>query len=96
MSVIKLLNYKPEFDYQLMVEVDVDPLAERCVIMSRDKLEILGVTSQVSASTRFRLPMQYASTDNIMVLILDKTREYNAAILDGVTAEIIDANLVKI
>ncbi|RPA32611.1 hypothetical protein [Shewanella frigidimarina] len=96
MYKIKIKTFKPNFDYQAIVSVDADPLAERCFLIDRTTLDVIGSKPVTTEIIKFRVPLKNANKSSVMVIIVDDDDTYNAAIIDGVQAEIIDANLVKI
>ncbi|WP_392342641.1 hypothetical protein [uncultured Shewanella sp.] len=96
MAMIKLLNHKPNVSMQAMVEVDVDPLAERCIILERNTYNVFGSKSVFNEQMKFRVPIEYSTKSELCIILFDRDKEFNAAIIDGVKAETINANLVKI
>ncbi|MDR8523483.1 hypothetical protein [Shewanella fidelis] len=70
------------------LELDVDPLAERMMIMNRVTAAVYYM-GKTDIKVRY-VPQSLAVDANLMVIILDDDREYTAAIADGVKAEMID------
>lgn len=81
---------------QALFEVDIDPLAERLMVIDRINLETLIHCKVTSGVRKFILPMKYTTTNNLLVLILDDDEEYNAAAIDGVKLQIIDGIITDI
>ncbi|WP_351008859.1 hypothetical protein [Shewanella sp. S1-58-MNA-CIBAN-0166] len=96
MPNIEFVSGKPQYDFQGCVTVDCDVLAERCVVFNHKTMTPIRSKAINGTVIRFRLPLKYTTRFDLCVIIVDANTEYNAAILDGVQAEIIDANLVKI
>lgn len=85
------LFYKPEWKvhyHRARLNVDPDPLAERIVITDRNSMALLY--NGGSDKTQFDFNVKYANSSDIMVLIMDDTREYNAKVADGVQLELVD------
>jgi hypothetical protein len=96
MPNVEFVSGHPLYDYQGCVTVDCDVLAERCILFNHKTMTPIGSKAVTGNIVRFRLPLNYTTTFDLCVIIVDADSEYNAAILDGVQAEIIDANLVTI
>lgn len=95
MPHVNVIKRKPNNDFQAVVSVDVDPLAEVCTVFTRGSIIALGSKPAVSI-VNFRVPLVYSTINNLTVCIFDAEREYNAEIIDGIQAELIDGNLVTI
>lgn len=72
-----------------LIEIDADPDAEIILIISRESSEVLfaGVATSL---TKVVMPIEYATKNELLVMILDNDRQYNAAVLDGVKASVIN------
>lgn len=81
-----------------MVEIDIDPEAERYVVADRKSMSVLwhGVRPSVG-NAKVVVPFNYTIDNNIMVLILDDAGSptYYAAVNDKVQAQIVDGRTVK-
>jgi hypothetical protein len=80
-----------------LIECDVDQAAERLVIIDRNTMlplanRIIGGKSIIKKL----VPISYVNANNIMVGILDDGGEYNAAFIDGVKPQLVDANIVDL
>jgi hypothetical protein len=78
-----------------LVECDADQAAARLVII--DRTTMLALTNRMTDGKpiiKKLVPIIYANTNNLMVGILDDSGVYNAAFIDGVKAQIVDANVV--
>tara|TARA_R110002050_G_scaffold213772_1_gene350039 strand:- start:1650 stop:1940 length:291 start_codon:yes stop_codon:yes gene_type:complete len=96
MRILKIVKHHPIFEPQLMVGVDADPASTRCAVFNRGSLMAYGSKPVINGFVKFRVPLNHINSEDILVVIFDDTRVFNAAILDGVTPEVIDANLVTI
>ena len=76
-----------------LLEIDMDASANRIVILDRDSLENLYADG-FNSTLKVVVPIDYATIDGLLVMILDDDGQYNAAALDGVRASI--ANLSEI
>tara|TARA_R110002033_G_scaffold138731_1_gene177718 strand:- start:2213 stop:2512 length:300 start_codon:yes stop_codon:yes gene_type:complete len=92
--VINLFNVEP-IRYQghmAVLEVDVDSNAERVVVAHRVTLKTYAASNIPPLGVvRFRLPMTFATSDELIVIIFDTDRVYNASVLDGVRCEIMQS-----
>ncbi|MEL4429816.1 hypothetical protein [Shewanella mangrovisoli] len=79
---------------QAMLTVDIDPDAERLIVMDRMSLEVLR--NHYTDITKIIVPMRFATSNNLVVGIVDDNGEYNCKFLDGVQAEIIDGLVTSI
>lgn len=90
-SIILALNVElPVVLYQGMLEVDVDPLAERLVVIDRNTLERFVHASVSGGVYKYILPFVYTTSNDLMVLIFDDGGVYSAATVDGVQLQVID------
>ncbi|MDT3274021.1 hypothetical protein Q4Q54_11055 [Shewanella sp. SP2S2-4] len=69
--------------------LDLDSLAERYMIADRKSGEVL-VSQRVDKKTVV-CPLNYATSNNLFIVMLDDDMDYNAAIADGVRPEIVEA-----
>ncbi|MGL5024858.1 MAG: hypothetical protein ACRC6P_02665 [Shewanella oncorhynchi] len=93
--MIKLLDnitVKAPINIQAQVTVDVDPAAERVILMHRDTGDVYHIFKMVSPVATFTVPFIHATTDALLVGILDDNRTYNCKFVDGVRAESINVN----
>lgn len=95
--IITAVVYDPPVVTQAMVEVDHDMDANRIVIFNRTSLELIAVSRASNTGvSQFRVPLPYATNNELLVGIVDDDLVYNAKFADGVQAEVIDGNLVNI
>lgn len=89
---------KPSTGYQLaLVEVDIDPDAERIIIIDRTNMATLALSTRpLSGILRVVLPHKYAIEHNCIVGIIDDSGKYNCWFMDGVKAQSIDLNVMGI
>jgi hypothetical protein len=78
--------------YRSKLELDLDPLAERFAILDRSNLNTIH-TAKVGNNT-FYLNKKFNNGNNLMLVILDDNREYNAAILDGINGQSFDVSTI--
>jgi|VirMetMinimDraft_7_1064189.scaffolds.fasta_scaffold239288_2 hypothetical protein len=81
-----IINRAPFYISQL--EVDIDPIASRILLIERSTGLQLRHTQPIHNT--FYLNILYSNSDNLIVMIIDDTRTYNAATLDGVTCNVVD------
>lgn len=76
------------------VVVDFDPAAERIIILDRRDATVLfyGVIAfhKVGTTISFTVPENFASTTNLIVIILDENTVYDLAGADKVQAELVN------
>lgn len=73
--------------------MDADPQAERFIVMDRYLMRILRVGDFASGHIKtVYLPAGYNTKSDILLLLLDDDKQFNAAVLDGITLEIGDGN----
>ncbi|WP_351189394.1 hypothetical protein [Shewanella sp. TB4-MNA-CIBAN-0142] len=80
-----------------LIECDLDQSAERLVIL--DRLTMYVFTNQLIDERliiKKLVPLGYVNNNNLMVGILDDNGEYNAAFIDGVKAQLVDANIIDV
>ncbi|MEH6734031.1 MAG: hypothetical protein V7690_05245 [Shewanella sp.] len=73
-----------------VLNVDVDTDAERLVLLNRNPIFVHS-TIDISDSNlvKVRVPMNYATSGELLLILLDDDFNFNAVIADGVKAEII-------
>jgi hypothetical protein len=81
-----IINRAPFYISQL--EIDIDPLASRVLIVDRPTGEPLRNTQPIN--NVFYLNVMYSNSDDLIVTIMDDSRTYNAAIIDGVRCAVVD------
>mgnify|MGYP003626858256 CR=1 FL=1 len=75
------------------LQLDIDPLAERLLVLNNRQFNVLHASKiKLGGLVNIILPAIYATTGELSVIIFDDNQEYNAAIVDGVKPELIDAN----
>ncbi len=81
-----------------LLELELDPAAERYMIINRQSGELLrhGYTPQTSTIKRLLFRPEFAINADLAVLMFDDNREFNAAIADGVQLELVNANQVNL
>lgn len=76
------------------LSLDLDSNAERFVVIDRHSMALLRhYKVPANGIATLLLPLKYATTPFI-VGIVDDSGEYNVKMIDGVTCEIVNANLV--
>jgi hypothetical protein len=82
---------------QAMISIDIDDSATRVLILNRISLDVIANVNVDNAGVlRFRLPLEYGTSNDMLVGILDDTFTYNATFIDGVKGEIINGVITKI
>lgn len=82
--------------YVALLQIDTDPLSEYCAVLDRNNFDLLGGSTRPSTGIcKFILPVDYASSDELVVGIFDVDRVYNAKFADGVRCELVDLNAVN-
>lgn len=77
---------------QALVQIDMDVDAERLVIQDRNTMEQLYYGSRPTMGiSKVIVPMRYATSNSLLVGILDVSEVYNCNFTDSVRAEIVDA-----
>lgn len=80
-----------------LLELDVDPLAERYSVIDRNTFSCLKFgLKPASGIVKILLPVKYATGSNLMVCILDDDRAYNAKVADGVKLQLVDMSTVTL
>lgn len=79
-----------------LLEVDIDTLAERLIVSNRNTGKLLWHAIKPQSGL-FKLiqPVGYSTSSDVMVVMLDDDRTYNAVIADGVKLQLVDANTVN-
>lgn len=82
--------------YAALIEIDADALAERYVIIDRTRIDVksAGINS-ASGIIKILMPQHNAVGNNLIIGILDDDGVYNAKFVDGVKAQLVDANTVN-
>jgi hypothetical protein len=96
MNTMLFVKYAPVTPRPLgMVEVDIDIAAERIMIINRTTGALVhhGFTPNTGILKRL-VPLEYTLVHEIMVGILDDGGVYSCTFVDGVKAEIVDANTI--
>ena len=81
-----------------MVELDLDPAAERYAALDRRSLMPFFVGPAPTGNAKIRVPIQYTIDHNLMVLILDDSGEpsYYVSGNDKHQAMLVDARTVQL
>lgn len=82
--------------YQAVVNVDVDVDAERVVILDRRSVISLGNQKVFNSNMMLRVPIEYATSNNLVVGIIDDNNIFAGKFIDGVNAELIDPKVTTI
>lgn len=72
-----------------VLEIDMDAAAERITVIDRDLLETV-YANVFTSPLKVVVPIEYATKNGLLVMILDDNAQYNAAVLDGVRASVIN------
>jgi hypothetical protein len=67
------------------LELDLDPLSERHAVIDRSNGAVFYIGNN-DVNIHY-VDFKYTITSNLIVIILDDNREFNAASIDGVTCE---------
>ena len=86
----------PPVFYQSLLEVDTDINATRVVIMDRYSAKIIANDLLVGGVFKAIIPLEYSTSNNLIVMIIDDDMTYNCEAIDGVTAEVIDGIITRI
>lgn len=87
----------PPMFTQAMVTVKADKDAERIAIYDRRNLMLITTSNNVPSNiVKIRVPLEFSTSNNLLVGILDDDLTYNAKFLDGCQADLIDGNQVTI
>lgn len=80
-----------------LLELDIDPLAERFSVIDRNTFACLKFGLRPpSGIVKVLLPVNYATSSDLMVCILDDDRTYNAKVADGVKLQLVDMTTVTL
>lgn len=81
-----------------VVELDLDPAAERYAVLDRRSLMPFFVGAKPTGNAKIRVPLSYTIDNNIMALILDDTGSpsYYVTGNDKVQAALVDARTVTL
>lgn len=81
-----------------MVELDLDPAAERYAVLDRRSLMPFFVGPTPAGNAKIRVPLSYTVDNNIMAFILDDTGSpsYYVTGNDKVQAALVDARTVTL
>ena len=71
-----------------VIAVDIDLDAERIAIIDRQTFQPLFISSTQTNMER-QVPMEYARSPQLMILMLDDSGNYNAAVADVVQAQVV-------
>lgn len=79
------------------IEIDIDPEAERYCIQSRKdgQMYMMGIKPPGNIA-RVLVPVSFTGGNDLQVIIYDETGTFNAAIVDKVAAELVDAKTVTV
>lgn len=97
-----LLRYEPPLAVPVnagIVELDIDPAAERYIVMDRVNLSVLwhGVPP-AAGNAKIRVPLSYTIDYNLMVLVIDDVgaESYYLTGNDKYQAALVDARTVAL
>ncbi|WP_137225797.1 hypothetical protein [Shewanella sp. MEBiC00475] len=74
------------------LEVDADPLAERILIIDRSDSIVINVMFRSGFTI---LPIAYSTTKLLTLLMIDNDKQYNGAVVDGVSCELVNATALE-
>jgi hypothetical protein len=79
-----------------LITVDMDMAAERIMILNRKSGQmILHTIRPPSGISKTLVPVSYTTSNMLLVGVLDDGGVYEAKFIDGVMAELVDANTVN-
>lgn len=79
----------------LVIDVDVD--AEGVFVIDRTSANRLHIgTVPANHVAKIIVPLSYASSNKLLAGIIDADEQYNAAVIDGIRAELVDQNTVDL
>ncbi|AHK11755.1 hypothetical protein S144_41 [Shewanella sp. phage 1/44] len=78
--------------FRAKLEVDADPLAERILVIDRDDSIVINVMFK---SGFVVLPLIYSTTKLLTILMIDNDKQYNGAVVDGVSCELVNATALE-
>tara|TARA_Y100000034_G_scaffold134988_1_gene205164 strand:- start:2096 stop:2410 length:315 start_codon:yes stop_codon:yes gene_type:complete len=91
MLVPQIVLNKPTTPINLaLLVIEVDTRASRIQVLDRGTGQLQAHLPIYSPKLFKFLPIEYASRPNLMVIMIDDTNVFNAAIADNVQAQIID------
>lgn len=96
-KILKPLFCRPlVFNQAAMVIDDFDKDAERIFVIDRLTMVCMH-NKQVPNSNIIKLivPLHFSVSERLLVGILDDSKVYNAKVKDGIQAEVVDGNVVK-
>tara|TARA_R110002050_G_scaffold208124_1_gene344144 strand:+ start:1677 stop:1982 length:306 start_codon:yes stop_codon:yes gene_type:complete len=73
--------------------VDADPLAERILIIDRADSIVINVMFKSGVVV---LPLVYSTTKLLTILMIDNDKQYNGAVVDGVSCELVNATALEL
>lgn len=78
-----------------LISIDIDQAAERFMILNRSTGELILNTIRPQTGVAKRLvPLIYTGSNKLIIGILDDNGVYDCKFVDGVMAELVDANTV--
>nr|KJZ07578.1 hypothetical protein TW77_14875 [Pseudoalteromonas rubra] len=72
------------------LKINHDPYASKIMVINRQTGELIFSTKPSGATTTRLLPLTFTTSSELLVLMLDNTKVYNAAIVDHVQAQVVD------
>jgi hypothetical protein len=72
-----------------LLSVDPDAAADVLFVFDRLSLGTVYFTKLLGGIVNIRVPINYSTSNDLTILIMDRDGEFNAAVLDGVKAEIV-------
>ncbi|MCS6153680.1 hypothetical protein G3465_12325 [Shewanella baltica] len=87
-NITLVSGYHPSA-YQAIVTVDVDPDANRVIILNRMDLKQFANKEIHTPVVKLRVPVEFIIDNNLIVGILDDNGVYDCKIVDGIRAEIL-------
>lgn len=89
LKTIKINSGFPSSSYQAIVMVDVDPEANRVIVLNRITLECYVNKTIDTSIVKLRVPAEFIINNNLIVGILDDDGTYDCKIVDGKNAELL-------
>ena len=82
-----------KFREAALLSLDLDENSDRFIVINRVNVKVLnhGKTPLTNIK-KILLPAIYASDNNIMVILLDDDRQFNAVVVDGISLESVNVN----
>ncbi|MCL1088077.1 hypothetical protein L2744_00320 [Shewanella profunda] len=94
-SIINIVTQKIGVIPVGLIAVDMDSAAERLVISDRLQLLPINIVTRPSSGiAKILVPQIYTISNSLIVGILDDSGVYDCKFVDGVMAELVDANTV--